>query len=144
MIFAKNLIVILISFSSGMVISGGVFAFIAMIGIIPRLAQKTKTEKNIPVYENAIVLGGLWGTTTFFIDYSIPAGAVAAVIVSCFIGMFVGGLAVSLAEILNIIPITVKRFRIFGATQLIVTSLAFGKLAGSLLYYIVPGFYTEI
>ena len=140
----KNIIVMLISCSSGLVIAGGVFAFIAMIGIIPRLAQKTKTEKYISIYENAIILGGLWGSTTFFIDYRIPVGAAVVTVLGCFIGIFVGGLAVSLAEILNIIPITVKRFRIFGATQLLVTSLAFGKLAGSLLYYIVPGFYTEI
>ena len=144
MILAKNIIIIFISCSTGLVISGGVFAFIAMIGIIPRLAQKTKTEKSISIYENAIVLGGLWGSTTFFIDYRIPVGAVITVVLSCFTGMFVGGLAVSLAEILNIIPITVRRFRIFGATQLVVTAIAFGKLAGSLLYYIIPGFYTEI
>lgn len=140
----KNIAVAVISNASGLVIAGGVFAFIAMIGIIPRLAQKTKTEKFIPVYENTIVLGGLWGATTFFVDYKIYIGYVLAGILSGFIGMFVGALAVSLAETLNIIPITVKRFRIFGSTQLLVTSLAFGKLVGALLYYIIPGFYTEI
>lgn len=139
----KDILIAIISFSSGIVISGGVFAFIAMIGIIPRLAQKTNTQKLIPFYEDVIILGGLWGTTTFFIDYYLPIGAVLIIILSISIGIFVGSLAVSLAEILNIIPITVKCFRIFGSVQLLVTALAFGKLAGSLLYYLIPGFYTE-
>lgn len=38
---------ILIGFASGLVISGGVFAFIVIIGIVPRLAAE---DKNGPVH----------------------------------------------------------------------------------------------
>ena len=144
MIIAKNILIMFISCASGLIIAGGVFAFIAMIGIIPRLTQKTVTAKSISIYENTIIAGGLWGATTFFINYNIPVGTVSAAVLSCCIGMFVGALAVSLAEILNILPITVMRFRIYGAARILVAALAFGKLAGALLYYIIPGFYAEI
>ena len=40
----KYILMFLIGIGGGIVISGAVFAFIAIIGIVPRLAQKTKTE----------------------------------------------------------------------------------------------------
>ena len=63
---------ILIGFASGLVISGGVFAFIVIIGIVPRLAQKTRTGRYIYLYEDMISLGGIAGTLTMLFDVSIP------------------------------------------------------------------------
>ena len=57
MLYLKQIILVIISFSSGVVIAGGVFAFIAMIGIVPRMAQKTNTEGHIVSYENSIIYG---------------------------------------------------------------------------------------
>ncbi len=41
----KMLLLIVLGFGGGVVIAGAVFAFIAIIGVVPRFAQKTKTEK---------------------------------------------------------------------------------------------------
>lgn len=49
----KSIAVVVIGYSSGVVIAGGVFAFIAVLGIVTRLAQKTKTTNYIYLYEDA-------------------------------------------------------------------------------------------
>lgn len=138
----KYFICILISFSSGIVISGAVFAFIAIIGIVPRLAQKTRTEKHIKVYEEAIILGGILGALEMVFNFHFPIGKVLAVLYSLAVGVFIGCLAVSLAEILNVIPILTRRGRIKKGLTYFIYAIAFGKLIGSLLYYFIPGFYS--
>lgn len=137
----KILFIIVIGFGSGVVIAGAVFAFIAIIGIVPRLAQKTRTEKYIKLYEEAIIIGGIFGTSTMIIDYYMPIGKIAVIFLSICVGIFYGCLAVSLAEVLDVIPILTRRGRIKKGMTYFITAIAFGKLLGSLLYYFIPGFY---
>ena len=47
-------------FASGIAVAAGVFAFIAAIGLIPRMAKRTQTQSWIPFYEDVIVLGGVF------------------------------------------------------------------------------------
>ncbi len=136
-----NVILVFLSFSSGIVVSGGVFAFIAAIGVVPRFAQRTGTQKYIPMYEDAILLGGIFGTTTMYIDYYIPLGVFIVGLVGLAAGIFVGCLAISLAEVINIIPIFLRRSRITQGLPIIILGLATGKLLGSLIYFLVKGFY---
>lgn len=138
----KQIIAVLIGFSSGVIVAGGIFAFIAVIGVVPRLAQRTKTIRFIPLYEDAIMVGGLFGTTTMFLDYYLPVGSVVAVLISLCIGVFFGCLAVSLAEVLNVIPIFARRSRLTIGIPAFILAMAVGKLIGALLYALVPGFYT--
>ena len=56
----KKLILIILGIGGGTVISGAVFAFITIIGVVPRLAEKTKTTSHIVFYENAIIAGGIF------------------------------------------------------------------------------------
>lgn len=137
----KYLALILIGIGSGTVISGAVFAFIAIIGVVPRLAYKTGTERYIKTYENAIIFGGIAGASTIFINFYIPIGTLAVILFSTGIGIFYGCLAVSLAEILNVIPILTRRTRLQKGIKYFIIFLALGKCMGSLLYYFVPGFY---
>ncbi|WP_312047560.1 stage V sporulation protein AB [Anaerotignum sp.] len=137
---AKILLIIL-GFSSGMAISAGIFAFIAAIGIIPRLAQRTKTEKYICSYEDSILLGGLFGTTALFVDYRLPPIPILAGGYALAIGVFVGVLAVALAEVLNVMPILLRRGRITKGLPWLLLCFALGKMIGSLLYFFVDGFY---
>ena len=137
----KIFLAILISFSSGILISGAVFAFIAIIGVVPRLAQKTRTETKIKLYEEAIIFGGILGTLSMLFVVHIPIGKFLAVIYSGCIGVFFGCIAVSLAEILNVIPILARRGHIKKGLKYFICAIAIGKLVGSLLYSIIPGFY---
>ena len=123
---------ILIGFASGLVISGGVFAFIVIIGIVPRLAQKTRTGRYIYLYEDMISLGG--------IDVSIPISQVGNILSGFFYGIFVGTLAISIAEVLDVIPILCKRVQLTKKISYLMLMLALGKCAGALVYFFVPGF----
>lgn len=141
MTILKYLILILLGIGGGTVISGAVFAFIAIIGVVPRLAQKTKTEKYIMVYENAIVTGGIFGAFTILFDYYLPIGTIPAMLYSLSIGIFYGCLAVSLAEVLNVIPILARRTMLTKGIKYFVLAIALGKALGAVLYYFVDGFY---
>ena len=56
-----------IGLASGFVVAAGIFAFITMLGIIPRLAQRTGTADHIYGYEWMIILGG-WKYFEFICD----------------------------------------------------------------------------
>lgn len=137
----KKLLAIIVSFSAGVIISGAIFAFIAIIGIVPRLAQKTKTTDKIRFYEEAIIWGGILGTLSMLFDLYIPIGKFFAVLYAGCIGIFFGCLAVSLAEILNVIPILTRRGKIQTGLKYFILAVAFGKLIGALLFSRIPGFY---
>lgn len=142
MFIIKTIICILLAFSSGLIISGAVFAFIAIIGIVPRLAQKTNTQKYIKLYEEAIIWGGIMGCLYMVFTIYIPIGKFLAVIYAFAIGIFFGCLAVSLAEILNVIPILTRRIKIASGLKYFIIAVALGKLIGALLYSRIPGFYS--
>lgn len=128
-------------FSAGFVVSAGVFAFIAAIGIVPRLAKRTKTQRFIPFYEDVITIGGLFGTTAMFIDYRLPPFPFLAAAFALFAGIFVGVLAVALAEVLNVMPVMLRRLRLTRGLPWLLLAFALGKTAGSLAYFLVYGFY---
>ena len=136
-----TIILIILGLASGGVVAGGIFAFISAIGIVPRMAKRTVTQKYIPLYEDAITLGGIFGTTTLFIRYHLPIGNICAAIFAFANGIFVGCLALALAEVLNVIPIFLRRSRIIRGIPIFICSIAFGKILGSMLYFTVKGFF---
>ena len=132
---------ILIGVGTGLVVSGAVFAFITIVGVVPRMAQKTKTERNIKVYETAIILGGIFGTLTGVVNFRVPIGTFGVVPLSLANGIFFGALAMSLAEVLNVIPILTRRARLQHGMFYFVMAIALGKFIGALIYFLVPGFF---
>jgi len=142
MMLLKSAFLVLLGFSGGLVIAGAVFAFIAIIGIVPRLAQKTKSQKYVKLYEEAIIWGGIFGASTLMFDYRIPLHAVVVAFLALCVGIFFGCLAVSLAEVLDVIPVLTRRARLQRGMAAFMLALALGKLAGSVVYYCIPGFFT--
>ena len=47
----------------------------------------------------------------------------------------------ALTEVLNVMPILMRRTRLTKGLQWIILAFALGKVFGSLLYYLVDGFY---
>lgn len=141
MTILKYLILILLGIGGGAVISGAVFAFIAIIGVVPRLAEKTKTNEYIVFYENAIILGGIFGVLTLMFNCYLPIGVIPTMVYGLFIGIFYGCLAVSLAEVLNVIPILTRRTMLNKGIKYFIIALALGKALGAIIYYFVDGFY---
>jgi len=138
--FLRQAGLIFVGFSSGVVVSGGVFSFIAALGVVERMAEKTSTVSHIKVYEEAVMFGGIFGCLSFFVDYRLNLGLFAAVVFCLCVGVFVGTLAVSLAEVLDVVPIFMRRTRLKTGIAIFITALAIGKMVGSLVYFFVPGF----
>lgn len=130
-------------FASGIVVSGAVFAFITVIGVVPRMAEKTKTAAMVRLYEDSIMCGGIAGTVLTFTELCLPLGKTAAAVLSFCCGIFYGALAMSLAEVLDVIPVLTRRVRVRRGMYYFVLALALGKLLGSLMYYTIPGFFIE-
>ena len=140
MIVFNILFCILTGFGFGVIIAGAIFSLIAIIGVVPRLAQKTKTENYIKFYEEVIIIGGIWGSLTLFIDFTITLPIIVVGFLSLSLGVFIGSLAVSLTEVLNVIPILTRRININRGIMIFMLAIAIGKLIGSLMYFFVPGF----
>jgi len=138
---AKQSAAAVIGFGSGLVIAGAVYAFLTIVGVVPRLAQKTLTTRHIKGYESALALGGIFGTLAGIFSFYIPIGSFGAVAISLAGGIFIGCLAMSLAEVLNVIPILTRRARMQRGMFFLVLAIALGKMAGSLLYFLVDGFF---
>jgi len=147
----RHVAAVALGFGSGVVVSAAVFAFITAIGVVTRLAQKTGTRRQVRLYESAISVGGIFGALAGFLSFLFPLGMAAPallVVVGLATGVFYGVLVMSLAETLNVMPILMRRTGLAGSLQgrrglfLFVVAIALGKMAGALLYALVPGFYS--
>lgn len=125
-----------IGLSAGGIIAAGVFAFLAIIGVFPRLMGRTGT-KRILLYETLIILGGVWGNLSDL--YELPIGIGGSGMLGIFglaSGIFVGCLVMSLAETLKALPVINRRIHLAVGLQYVILSVALGKLAGSLVYFV--------
>ena len=82
----------LFGFAAGGIIAAGIFAFLAVIGVFPRLMGKTRTKKHILLYETLIVLGGAFGNVFDLYEFSIPAGQFFGQALMAVFGVSVGDL----------------------------------------------------
>lgn len=127
---------IIIGLACGTGASAGIFALITKVGILPQIADKTKTTAYVTSYETAVLAGGVGGTIFFIFPFPIILPVASLIIAGISFGIFVGCLATSLAEALNVTAIFTRRLRLHVGIPFIVLSMALGKTAGSLLYYI--------
>ena len=108
-----------------------------MIGIFPRLIGKTKTRKHILLFDTMIILGGILGNAVDL--YEIPVlmgGKLFLGIFGFSVGVFVGCLVMSLAETLKTVPVIVRRIHLAVGFPYLILSIAAGKLAGALIYFL--------
>ncbi len=148
---AEQILLSLIGLSSGMVVSGGVFTVLVSVGMIPRFAGKTHTNRKVFLYEEAVVwgtiLGGLISIYGEKIQLAVAAegffsadglrflGDLVLIAFGLFAGIFVGCLALAIAEMLDSIPIFSRRIGFRHGLGLAILGVALGKLAGSLVYF---------
>lgn len=134
--FSKVLLGI-IGFSSGGVIAAGIFAFLAIIGVFPRLIGGTKTSQHILLYETLIILGGVLGNVVDIYEFPILIGGKVFLGIFGFTtGIFVGCLVMSLAETLKALPVMNRRIYLAVGFQYVILALAVGKMCGSLVYFV--------
>lgn len=163
MMFLKQLFLAIIGLSSGLIVSGGVFTVLISVGLIPRFAGKMHVARKIFVLEEMVVLGTLTGDFfSVFTDLSMAGdfvlshqlfgkategvwrllGTLLLILIGTFSGIFVGCLALAIAEMLDTIPIFARRIGFRHGLGFAILGIALGKLAGSLIYFTQEVFLT--
>lgn len=138
----------------GLLTSAGVFTVLVAVGLVPRFAGKTHTASKVFLYEEMVILGSIaGGVLSIFPEYVQPAtflqehltqwtwlwnilGILIQIVFGLFAGMFVGCLALAIAEMLDSIPIFARRVSFRHGIGFAVLGIALGKFSGSLGYFI--------
>ncbi len=157
MILSKLLLAI-VGLGAGILVSAGVFTVLLSVGLVPRFAGKTHTGGKVFLYEEMVVFGTLVGCLASVFPGAVifcrewlqermdESGAFGCLVLATealtglFAGIFVGCLALAIAEMLDSIPILTRRIGFRHGLGLMVLSIAMGKAVGSLLYFWHPIF----
>lgn len=136
-----------------MLAAAGVFTVLVAVGLVPRFAGRTHTGKKVVLYEEMVIFGTLFGCVfSVFARYCqigawlqgrfpahvnglLGAGNVLQAIFGIFAGMFIGCLALAIAEMLDSIPIFSRRISFRHGLGFAILGIALGKLCGSLVYF---------
>lgn len=135
----KDVLLAVFGFSAGIALAGGFFALLIALGIISRFAHETRTGKYLWLYEMAVAAGGIFGTAWYLYGWQIPVGKIGLGVYGAGAGIFVGAWAMALTEIIDTIPIFMRRLYLRHGLVAIVWSLAIGRSAGSLLHIFLWG-----
>ncbi len=85
--------VIMIGLAGGLAVGGGYVAFLAVLGVIPRLVQLTKSWKYIQVFEWAVIGGTLVGAWCSLRNITFQISQYWLIVLGIFCGTFIGMLA---------------------------------------------------
>lgn len=147
----RDIILCFLGISFGLLVAGGVFTVLIAVGLLPRFAGKTGTARYEMLYEEFIIAGTVIGCVLSIFDFPYRIGRFilqtfpnwlytittqsVLICIGIFSGIFVGCLALAAAEMLDSIPIFTRRIGFRHGLGIIVTAIAFGKLAGALIYF---------
>ncbi len=150
---AGTIFLALTGVSYGLLAAAGVFTVLVAVGLVPRFAGKTHTGDKVVLYEEMVIFGtitgcvlsifsrycqmGAWWQQRFpgQLEIWLGAGKFVQAVFGFFAGMFIGCLALAIAEMLDSIPIFARRISFRHGIGLTILSMAAGKLLGSLLYF---------
>lgn len=135
----KYLLLAVFGVGAGVSLAGGFFALLIALGIISRFAHETKTGAYIWLYEMVAAAGGIFGTMWYLYGWKLPVGEIGLGLYGASAGIFVGAWAMALTEIIDTIPIFMRRIFLKRGLVAIVWALAIGHSAGSLLHVFLWG-----
>lgn len=131
----RQIMLAIIGLSVGGTVAAGVFAFITMLRIVPRLASRTNTSDKIYWYETCIIVGGTLGNIWHIYQPAIPLSYPFLAVFGFFVGAYVGCLAMALAEVLRVIPIFTMRLKLVVGLPIILAAIGIGKMAGGFFQF---------
>ncbi len=126
-----NVLLLLTSFGGGILVAGGLFAFLALVGVLTRLAAGTKTAKFLMFYEDISLLGATVGNIAYLYHVGIPVGTLGFLLYGLGAGIFTGCLAAALAEVVKMMPVLSERMNLKRGMTIIMIIFAFGKMVGA-------------
>ncbi|MCM1219511.1 MAG: stage V sporulation protein AB [Lachnospiraceae bacterium] len=154
--FLRQAVLAVIGVSAGLIVSAGVFTVLISVGLIPRFAGKMHVADKVFTLEEMVICGTLTGGFfSVFGDFGMVGRFVREralfgrateglwnlvstlflIVFGVFAGIFVGCLALAIAEMLNTIPVFARRIGFRHGLGIAVLSVALGKLTGSILYF---------
>lgn len=136
----KAIIATVVGFAGGLLVGGGMAALFTLLQIIPRLLHAAKCKPGIRLMPISIMAGSAAASLISLGWLRVNPGKPALLLIAVLMGGFVGMLAMALAEALQMLTITVRHAAISRAAILLIIGMAGGKLLGSILYWIIPGF----
>ena len=129
----------IIGMAGGLFAGCGLCAVLTSVGIVTRLAWRTKTTTRIRLYENMIFFGAVISNIIYLYEIKIILPLFLNVmligIMGIFYGMFVGCLSAALSESLDASTIVFRRIKISKNTKYILLSVALGKFVGNYIYF---------
>ena len=148
----RQLLLIVTGASYGLLSAAGVFTVLVAVGLIPRFAGKTHTARYVLLYEEMVIFGTLAEcfATVFrntvsgeILQERFPEkmrlwtcnGVAAQAVFGLFAGMFIGCLALAIAEMLDSIPIFARRISFRHGLGWGHSGYGCGKICGSLFYF---------
>ncbi len=145
MLLAKCFVYLII-FASGILIASAFISFINSIGILRQYIIKTQTAKYITLYKVAIISSLIAGSTiSYYLDFTFNlklVGEVIAAVIGLFYGVFIGYVVMALTEVFDVMPVWNNKVGFKINLMLTVLAVAIGKMIGSLVYWMIPGFYS--
>lgn len=130
-----NILLGIIGISAGVIVAGGLFSFIIGLGVISDFADRTHTGEHILLYEDSVALGGMLGNLVWIYEIAIPV-PIAALFFGLFSGIFVGCWAMALAEMLDVFPIFIRRFKVIKYVPYMILAVAVGKGIGAIVFFV--------
>ncbi|WEG11443.1 stage V sporulation protein AB [Pullulanibacillus sp. KACC 23026] len=131
----KSFVIAFVGFAGGLSVGAAFVSFLAVVGLIPRLAQLTKSYHKIRSYEWAIILGALVGTMCGLRSMEFHLLPILLVPIGLGLGVFVGMVAAGLTEVLNVLPILAKRLGVNEQILILLMAIVLGKMLGSLFHW---------
>lgn len=156
----RKLLLLGIGGTYGFLSAAGVFTVLLAVGLVPRFAGRTHTANKVYFYEEMVI----WGTITgcfvsvfedrcglaAWLRESFPQaetvwriggqGLIIVIGLSC--GVFVGCLALAIAEMLDSLPIFARRISFRAGLPYCIAAMALGKLVGGILYFYTGLYHT--
>lgn len=137
----QSILIGIIGIAAGVITACGVCAVLTTVSVITRIAWKTGTGDKVRIYENCILAGAVISTYVYIyepgfeINQVISKGIIG--FLGLFFGIFVGCLAVSLAEALDASTIMFRRIKFTKNIKYVLLAVALGKFVGNLIYFLV-------
>lgn len=130
----KSLGLAFIGASSGFTVAAALFALIATIGVLSRLAQVTRSARYIRWYEVCFMAGGIIGNVLSIYQWPVPVGFPLMMgVFGLFIGIYIGCFIGALAEVVNVFPILFHRLRLREGMKAFIWAMALGRAVGGII-----------
>lgn len=133
-----KIFLIISGLAAGITIGTGIAALLALLDIIPRLAQLTRSYKYIWLYESAFIFGATFFSIMDLLNVKLYLNSVILIILGSFMGVYIGLITAALAELINVIPVMVRRSNLTQYAFFILLAIIIGKVTGSLIYWLFP------